>query len=147
MSIQKVIIATDGSENSLRAARYAGPLLAVRPEAEVIVVYVAGVPPEFQGGDGFENAPLEIPLDDVIRRNAGPILARTEEALELPRGRVQSEVLVGRPDEEIVTLAKAIDCDLIICGRRGLSGIRELLLGSISNRLVHTAPCPVLVVQ
>jgi nucleotide-binding universal stress UspA family protein len=53
----------------------------------------------------------------------------------------------GGPGRTICNLAKSWDADLIIMGRRGLSGFSELLMGSISNYVVHHSPCSVLIVQ
>ncbi|MBW4670026.1 MAG: universal stress protein [Cyanomargarita calcarea GSE-NOS-MK-12-04C] len=53
----------------------------------------------------------------------------------------------GNPGKQICSLAKSWDADLIILGRRGHKGIAEILLGSVSNYLLHHAYCSVLVVQ
>lgn len=55
--------------------------------------------------------------------------------------------LGGNIGSEICTLAKEWKADLIITGRRGLKGLGEALLGSVSNYIVHHAPCAVLVIQ
>lgn len=54
---------------------------------------------------------------------------------------------IGEPKIEICQAAKDWDADVIIVGRRGLSGLQEMLLGSVSNYVVHHAPCSVMVVQ
>jgi len=53
----------------------------------------------------------------------------------------------GGPGRTICDLAKSIDADLIIMGRRGLSGLSEFIMGSISSYVVHHAPCSVLIFQ
>ena len=53
----------------------------------------------------------------------------------------------GRPDETIVDFANQHDVDLIVIGSRGLGGYSRLLIGSVSNRVVHHSNCPVLVVR
>lgn len=55
--------------------------------------------------------------------------------------------MVGDAGRSICTIADTWDADLIVLGRRGRSGISELLLGSVSNYVLHHAPCSVLVVQ
>jgi nucleotide-binding universal stress UspA family protein len=52
----------------------------------------------------------------------------------------------GRPDEAIVKEAKERDIDLIVMGSRGKSGLERLLVGSVTERVIGDAPCPVLVV-
>ncbi|MEA5509519.1 universal stress protein [Crocosphaera sp. UHCC 0190] len=58
-----------------------------------------------------------------------------------------SDYAYGEPGQQICALAKKWDADLIIIGRRGRSGLSELLLGSVSNYVIHHAPCSILVVQ
>lgn len=53
----------------------------------------------------------------------------------------------GSPGRTICEIARSWDADLIIIGRRGLSGLSELFLGSVSNYVLHHAPCSVLTVQ
>lgn len=145
---QRVVVATDGSENSLRAAAWAGQLLSASADVEVTLVHVAPPPLPSPAAAGEDlSRYLDVPVDVMVRRAAAPILERTRAALNLPGARVQTEVLVGRPADEIVNMARLTGCDLIICGRRGLTGLKELFLGSVSDRLIHQAPCPVLVVQ
>jgi len=54
---------------------------------------------------------------------------------------------VGEPGREICALAQEWSADLILLGRRGMQGLGELLLGSVSNFVMHRANCAVLVVQ
>lgn len=54
---------------------------------------------------------------------------------------------LGSPGRVICDLAHELDVDLIILGRRGRSGLNELILGSVSNYVLHHAPCSVLVIQ
>lgn len=54
---------------------------------------------------------------------------------------------IGNPGEKICELARDGEADLIVTGSRGRSGLKELLLGSVSNYVSHRAPCPVLIVR
>lgn len=146
--MKKILLATDGSDGSLHAARVLGDLIRGVSQTRVTVLYVAHVPRSFNLTDEFGNKVTpEVPMDVMIRRSADPILRRTMSALELPEDRVDFEVQVGEPAEEIVDLARLEAYDLVALGSRGLSPMKELLLGSVSNRVLHTAPCPVLVVR
>ncbi|MGB2924835.1 MAG: universal stress protein [Limnothrix sp.] len=60
---------------------------------------------------------------------------------------VKADYKVGDSRAEICTAAKEWQADLVVVGRRGLQGISEMLIGSVSNYVVHHAPCSVLVVQ
>lgn len=146
--MKKVLLATDGSEGSLYAARALGGMLTCMQEAQVIVLYVAHVPRQYYFTDEMGNKMTpEVPMDVIIRRTADPILRRTISALGLPEARVIAEVQVGEPAEEIVDLARLEQVDMVAMGSRGLSPVKEMLLGGVSNKVLHTAPCPVLVVR
>ncbi len=54
---------------------------------------------------------------------------------------------VGNPGHSLCTVARSWDADLIVLGRRGLTGLAEAMLGSVSNYVLHHAPCSVLVIQ
>ncbi|MDJ0661324.1 MAG: universal stress protein [Crocosphaera sp.] len=57
------------------------------------------------------------------------------------------DCLMGNPSSSIIKTAKNWEADLIIMGRRGLTGLSEMFLGSVSNYVVHHAPCSVLLIQ
>jgi nucleotide-binding universal stress UspA family protein len=65
----------------------------------------------------------------------------------VPESRVKRQSIVGRPFEEIVRYAKVHDVDLIVIGSHGRRGLSHLLLGSVAERVVRTAGCPVLTVR
>lgn len=146
--MKKILLATDGSESSIHAARLLGDLIACQPEAQVTVLHVAHVPRSYYITDENGNSITpEVPMDVMIRRSADPIFRRTLSALGLPESRVVTEVQVGEPAEEVVDLARMEGYDLIVMGHRGLSQVKELLMGSVSHRVLHTAPCPVLIAR
>lgn len=146
--MKKILLATDGSEGSLQAARMAGEICSRITEIQVLMIYVAHVPRSYYYTDELGNKVTpEVPMDVMIRRTAEPIFRKTLSALGLPEDRVVTEVQVGEPAEEIVDLARTEHVDFIIMGSRGLSPIKELLLGSVSDKVLRTAPCPVMVVR
>ena len=61
--------------------------------------------------------------------------------------KVEYRQLSGSPSRSICNIAREWEADLIVIGRRGRSGLSEMLLGSVSNYVVHHAPCSVLIVQ
>jgi len=65
----------------------------------------------------------------------------------LPRTRVESVLAEGDPATEILRVAKRRRCDLILIATHGRSGLRHLLMGSVAERVVRTASCPVLTVR
>lgn len=66
---------------------------------------------------------------------------------ELPRTRVESVLAEGDPASEILRTAKRLKCDLILIATHGRSGLAHLLIGGVAERVVRTAPCPVLTVR
>lgn len=143
----KVLLASDGSENALRAAQFVGRLVRDTKDAEVTIVYV--MPPSaIRDGEGHPGPfTPDVPLDAMIRHAAEPIWTATQEAMGPVDARVDVQFAVGDPADEIVRLADWDHYDLIVVGRRGLGSLKEIVLGSVSHRLVHTAHCPVLVAR
>ena len=60
---------------------------------------------------------------------------------------VSTKLLEGRPADKIVEAAKEGEFDIIIMGNRGLGGVKEFFLGSVSDRVADEASCPVLIVK
>jgi len=60
---------------------------------------------------------------------------------------VEKIVLYGSPYEEILKFANKSNCDLIVMGRRGFSKIKRFFVGSVTQRVISDAPCPVLIVN
>jgi len=60
---------------------------------------------------------------------------------------VEKVVLTGIPSDEIIQFANESNCDLIVMGRRGFSKIKRFFVGSVTQRVISDAPCPVLVIN
>lgn len=93
---------------------------------------------------------------DPIRYNKiiADLQAESEKMLEMAADdldvgelQIEKEFLRGRPYEEIIKLAKKENFDLIVMGNRGFSKIKRFFVGSVTQRVISEAPCPVLVVQ
>ncbi|HAC64709.1 MAG TPA: universal stress protein, partial [Cyanothece sp. UBA12306] len=72
--------------------------------------------------------------------------SRHEEAIQAGV-KAEYQQIAGTPGKSICKVAAEWKADLIVVGHRGLSGLKELLLGSVSNYVLHHAPCSVLIVQ
>ena len=72
--------------------------------------------------------------------------ALTVEAIET-EVKTEYTQLIGNPGREICQLASNWEADLIVVGSRGLKGLKEMFLGSVSNYVTHHAPCSVLIVR
>lgn len=75
------------------------------------------------------------------------LLKKFSDRIESQSVSVESRLVVGNPGHLICSFAQNNDIDLIMMGRRGRSGVSEMLLGSVSNYVVHHAPCCVLTIQ
>lgn len=132
-----IIVAVDGSPSNLPAVDLAARLSA-EAGVKLTLMHVA-VPNPVRGSGGMSNA-----------EEAKAVLSDMRARLERQGGVVASEYLavagLRGPAFEIVEAAKEIGCDLIITGSRGHSAWAGLVLGSVSQRILHFAPCPVLVV-
>ena len=142
----KYVLATDGTECSLKAATWLAQNLRIGPDSELFLVYVFPVPPELETYSHLVCFPKDA-SDERITQIAQPIMERTREALGDLDAKIYEIVLVGNPAHDIVETAAMQKAGLIVTGTRGLSPRTELCLGSISNAVAHRALCPVLIVR
>jgi len=142
----RYLVATDGSEASLRAARFFVEHTCPGTEDEVFVVYVFPLPsdPEFYAG--VVALPTQA-SDERVAEVARPILKKTLALMTEVESRLEEVVLVGNPGKEIVEFATNLGVQLVVAGTRGRSSAKELYLGSVSSALTHRAPCSVLIVR
>jgi nucleotide-binding universal stress UspA family protein len=141
-SVKKILIATDGSDYSMRAAEY-GISLARLLGAEVMVVYVIDTVVLDQIAKVTERDSMELELKVDGERYARYIVGLTEK-----QGlKAASLVAKGRPFEQIIHLAKGLKIDLIVMGTYGRRSTERILIGSVVERVIEYASCPVLVVR
>ncbi len=136
--LNNILICTDGSEFSQGAIRE-GLSLVKKTGAKVTAVSVLDFNPELQA-----LAPdLIDKMETDIRKHLSEIREKAkEESIEL----TAFTVLSATPYVEIVKEAQRIGADLIVMGRRGKTGLKKLLIGSVTKRVIGQAPCSVLVV-
>ena len=136
-----ILLAVDGSEHALNAARTASQLTRTLNSAELRIVVVYDSVPPFLGEPNFQSA-VNSRLDE-----AQEILRWAEEAIGDIPSSVHTELIAGDPAESIIEVAKTRKSDLIVMGSRGLGRLAGLVLGSTSQKVVSHAPCPVLIVR
>jgi len=152
--IQHLLVATDGSEGSMKAAAFAGEL--ARPlGARVTVITVLSedvIMPYAWGAGEYPAGPVygAMSIDEVramLEKRAREELPRTAEACgELPAAPNEVQIW-GHPAEQICDYASEHAVDLIVIGSHGRSGFGRMLLGSVSNAVANHAPCPVTIVR
>ncbi len=137
-----VLAATDFSETAAAAVDWAVEL-AAQQKARVELVHAVTVPPSIPGY--IPTTDLDFEAD--LRRGAEVRLAETAAALRQRGTAVTTFLAPGTPSQVIVERAETLPATAIVIGTRGLTGLRHLLLGSTTQRVVHGARCPVLTVH
>ena len=147
---KKILLATDGSEDAVLAARTAAGL-AQKMGSELHAVYVRPRivphhPGYYVGPEVEEHAQQK--EQKMLDAEAQTLLDAQAEEVRAAGGNVaRAHLRVGRSDEEIIALAEEIGAGLIAMGSRGRGGIRRTLMGSVSDSVVRHAHCPVMVVR
>ncbi len=141
-----ILVPTDGSDMALHAAKIARAV-AERFGGNITLVHIVQnyyALPAFSMPDTVA-IPLSVMQD--LEATGNSILAKTEEVFAGFTGKVTTRLEYGPPGKQLVDMVVDEGYSLVVMGRRGLSGVTGLLLGSVSNHLVHYAPCPVLIVK
>jgi nucleotide-binding universal stress UspA family protein len=131
--LKRILVPTDFSESANRALAY-GCELADKFDAEIHVLFVVKESVPYHGYD-WE------PEDEVAEQLASLPGTPWDKTL-----RVERNVRVGPPFFEIITEARDKDVDLIVMGTHGYGPIKHMLIGSVAERVVRQAPCPVLTI-
>lgn len=145
-----VLVATDGSGQSLKAARYVRTLLSSELEQVTVIAVVrplAAVPFANDFGEEDEVAREQDPTGLSFRAAAEAAVAKVAEVFADTTAQVRTHVRGGSPADEIVRAANELDVDLIVISGRGKGAVGAILLGSVSYRVLHHATCPVLVTR
>jgi nucleotide-binding universal stress UspA family protein len=147
LNLKKILYPTDFSEYSLTALPYVVGLTQ-QNDAELYCLHVVEMPQE-EYLLGEYTLPLNVPHvpEDKILRTARTRLERfvAENLSEIEK--VTSRVLVGTPFVEIIRYARDQSIDLIVMGTHGRSALASMLLGSVAEKVVRKAPCPVLTIR
>lgn len=133
---QRIVVAIDFSETSLRAAR-----LALDVATSSATIYLAHVAPrdstlyDWSGGGSS------------YKQDAGEALHRIREQLRVPAGMIVQRVLLqGDPATELLAFASSVNADLIATGSHGHGFVARMLIGSVTTRILRCSTCSVLTV-
>ncbi len=138
---ERILLAVDGSEQSLHAAKEAGDL-ARAMHAEVLRLVVAFDPiPAYLGEPNMQSA-----IEGRMKA-AQEILDKAQATVGKIPAEIHTELIEGPAAEAIIKVATTRKSTVIVMGSRGLSSIAGLVLGSTSHKVVSHAPCPVLIVR
>lgn len=138
--MKKILMPYDDSESSRRALAYALNPDEVTSRASIHLINVQPWPPVYSE----YMPPLYITdVHESLTRCGEQVLAPAVEKLKAAGREHSAEVHLGDVPQMIIDRAKALGCDHIIMGSRGLSMIKGLLLGSVANRVLQFAEVPV----
>lgn len=138
--MNKIVLATDGSEHSTRAAEMAGLLSSALDVPVDVINVVADMTPVTDGAI-HEYAEIEqvvINHRDLLEAIGADVIAQATSVVHKAGGKVgATDVLIGSVAQQIVHYAEANHADCIVMGRRGLGNISGLLMGSVSHKVAH----------
>jgi len=137
---KKIIVAYDGSSTS-RAALDRAKVLAERFDSTIWLVHVFPYTSDLLGYDEYKR---------LIARREGEgqqILDEAHQQLDGENLDIRDELLEAPEAEAILAVAETREADLIVMGTRGYSALQGLLLGSVSQKVIQHAECPVMVAR
>jgi nucleotide-binding universal stress UspA family protein len=141
--IKKILAPTDLSDLSQTGVRHALEMASSLGGAEVIVYHVVGYEEasphdEIFHAESFSSWLLEDRkkfLAELLRDNCGALISKVK---------IQQQVEVGNPPQKIVEKAVKEGVDMIVMCTHGRTGLLHMLIGSVTEKVVRWAPCPVL---
>lgn len=136
----KVAVAIDGSENALRAAKHAITLCKFLPDAHLEIIYVADY------SKAKDERLLTQSPESLLLKRDQKVLPIVELARDIG---VETKItmLKGNPSQEIIKYVNAEEIDQLVIGSRGLNTIQEMVLGSVSHKVMKHVNCPITIVK
>lgn len=145
ISLKNILIPTDFSEMSLNALKYARSF-ADTYSARLSLLHVVDEASMYWMAMGPNSIPMGPSGDELVEIAEKEMDKFIGEHLS-DVGEVGRKVLLGRPFAEIVKYAREEKTDLIVLCTHGRSGLQHALLGSVTEKVIRKAPCPVLTVR
>jgi|SRR5690606_11154820 len=137
---QHILLAADGSQNSIRAAKEALKIARINAETLVTIIFIIDM--EKAKTDVLHSSSIES-LYMERRRKLVPI----EEMFNEQHVRYKVEIIHGSPGPEIIKYANTQNVDLVVIGSRGLNSLQEMVLGSVSHKVMKRVQCPAMLVK
>jgi nucleotide-binding universal stress UspA family protein len=146
ITMKRILHPTDFSEPSEHALSYA-IAMAEEFNAELHLLHVVEEVARAAYFDVLQVPPVADMLDDCIGEAKRIMDDMVSEENKAKVGKIECHVRTGVPFLEIVNCAEELQADMIVCGTHGRSGLKHVLFGSVAERIVRKAPCPVLSVR
>jgi nucleotide-binding universal stress UspA family protein len=144
MEFRHILAPTDFSEYSKKAVASALEL-AKKFGAKLSILHVVELPP--YPVEGYVPPNLAATFIEDLEREASQELAQVVPEAEAAGVEVARLVAVGTPYRKIIDMAEGEQVDLIVMATAGRTGFSHLIMGSIAERVVRTASCPVLTIR
>jgi nucleotide-binding universal stress UspA family protein len=145
ITLGRILVPTDFSEPARAALLYAAAL-AEKFGGELVLLHVVQDLTVFLPRD-VTGMPSALPPADEMNAAVRDGLTRFVQTSGLGQGVPRQEVREGAPHAQITAFAREAGVDLIVMGTHGRGGLSHMLLGSVTEKVVRTAPCPVLTVR
>lgn len=137
---KKILLAIDGSEHSLRATQEAIKIASLTKESHIEVLLIA----EFSKA---KNEILHSEGKEELEVSRRKKLSPATEKLKSNNLSYEITILHGEPGPTIVDYSNKESFELLVIGSRGLNTFQEMVLGSVSHKVVKRVHCPVLIVK
>jgi len=147
--LASVLVAMDGSDDSFQAVQFLQSFALPR-RTKVRLLSVVERLPYPTTAPGAIRGQLRRMLKELEAERRGEldkVLERAAAQLDDKLTRVTRSTPTGNPADEIIAAANGYDTDLVVVGARGKGGMARLLLGSVSEKVLRDARCPVLIVK
>jgi nucleotide-binding universal stress UspA family protein len=142
ISLKKILCPIDHSDCSKEALKYAVSF-AMKDEAKLYLLHIIDIR---SFNEGLEAISMQIPDEETLELLRIKLLDCIPEEIRDDMN-VEAIVIQGIPFAEIISTAREKDIDMIVIGSHGRTGIKHMMLGSVSEKVVRKAPCPVLTVR
>ena len=144
MTMKRVVVAIDGSEESKAVIDYAAHYAGRERDAEMLFLHVIGT--EERGRVFVEGYAVEVPsVGEKVKEDFENLVRAEIARTGNPMPNMSVTVLPGVPYEKIVHFADENNADIIMIGHRGMSNLKRFFLGSVAAKVVAHAPCSVYV--
>ncbi|QOR67227.1 universal stress protein [Cytobacillus suaedae] len=137
---KRILVASDGSIHSLRAAQKAIELAKIDKDSKIDILYVV------DGNNSKQDILRNWDLAKVSEQRQGKLQAIKDKANEAGIN-YEISIVRGEPVSKILQFAKEIQTDVIVLGSRSLNLLQEMVLGSVSHQVAKKAKCPVMIVK
>lgn len=137
---KRILLAYDGSDNAFRAAEKIAYIAEKIEGSTITIVYVV------DGATSKEDV-LHYSSKEQINKKRKQLLSRVGDYFEKKGIAYKYEILYGEAPKKIVEFANSRDFDLVVVGSRGLNGLQEMVLGSVSHKVAKRVKAPVMIVK